>query len=201
MDLLCRKKKKHTRLCTQRIHNTYSHPCTQNQNTHLEILPAGVGVKALHGDAVLRAAGSELGAVGAVPAAGLDDDARTVELAAVHFCGQQHRPRPTYSRGRLDTRLVGAVDEKERSTSMRTNRTRHSLLRIGSSLVRKSRPCSERFGATVCHPSFTCATPPRTSSPAVAAGVKQQLPCSAMRGEALNVAEAAAGSQRSCRSR
>lgn len=74
-------------------HDTATH--AHKPKTHLEILPAGVGVKALHGDAVLRAAGSELGAVGAVPAAGLDDDARTVELAAVHFCGQQRRPRPT----------------------------------------------------------------------------------------------------------
>lgn len=55
---------------------------------HLEVLPAGVRVQPLDGDAVLGAARGVLGAVGAVPASRLDDDAGAVKLASVHFCGE-----------------------------------------------------------------------------------------------------------------
>lgn len=60
---------------------------TTTYHTHLEVLPAGVRVEPLYGDAVLRAARGVLGAVGPVSAAGLDDDASAVKLAPVHLCG------------------------------------------------------------------------------------------------------------------
>ena len=51
----------------------------------LEVLPAGVRVESFDGDAVLRAAGGKLGAVGPVPSTGLNHDAGSVDFTSVHI--------------------------------------------------------------------------------------------------------------------